>query len=121
MIDVEAHAKHGPPNAFDVTFKAASLCYFRQLWKKELKNIKIRKWLRFTQCDTCAELRNKLRTFRNNNNTLLSSASELKLIKKDYKDHLDDIDQERAAYYARRLEPCRDPNRLLCCIANAAV
>lgn len=44
---------------FPEIFQKTDPTYFKKIWRTEFPKLKLRKWLRFSQCLTCAELRKK--------------------------------------------------------------
>lgn len=81
--------------------------YFCQIWKSEpsTRRIKIRKWLKFSKCDVCVIIRDRL----NKTHNIVSRAA----LKKQSRAHHLEVQREREAYYERRKLARESPDEYL--------
>ena len=82
-------------NVIKDELKETSYQYFNKIWRKNCENIKLRKWNKFTQCNECLELNNKIcKTF--------NSIEKLEYSNK-LKEHINLIFKERSSYKNKSL------------------
>jgi hypothetical protein len=91
-----------------------SLSHFRKCWREdeEASKITIRKWLRFSLCTKCIDLR------QDHENT--KDPKKKKLLKAKLREHVVFVRRERASYYQRRREAIEHPEDVLSIIIDGA-
>jgi hypothetical protein len=109
MLDVEA----GINDAYLPMVKCSKSWFFH-IWRThiDLKKVVIRKWLRFSKCDECISLREKLGKTRDPDN--------IKKIQRQMRDHIDMVKRSRAMYYQRRRLAFEEPDKYLSLIVDGA-
>ena len=94
--------------------RRCSLTHFRKVWRENIytKDIRIRKWMRFTKCDTCVDLR-ELHAKTKCNKRHVNIKTELHR-------HVLFVRRERDSYYQRRRESVDNPEQVLSIIIDGA-
>ena len=93
--------------------KIASYSSFCKLWTKEFnKCVKVRKWLPFSKCDTCWDLRTRA-------GTTMDFAAKT-LIREEYKKHLNEVKRDREVYQRNKERARLDPTNYLSLTIDAA-
>jgi hypothetical protein len=94
--------------------------YFCRTWRtnKALSYIKVRRYLKFSKCQDCITLRGRLPP--DFHGTHLERHKEVKLRRRQYKEHIEDVKTERAGYWGRRRNACLRPEETLSMIVDGA-
>ena len=92
----------GPCKAFPVAKELAGFSTFVKVWRKHYKQkLKLRKWIPFAKCSTCAELREKSRS---------RDPGEAQKYAKMLKEHRREMRAERMKYWKRRYKAATQPD-----------
>ena len=90
----------------------ATYSTFLTLWRAEYKNVKVRKWLPFSKCDMCWDLRTKADT--------TSDPEARAQITVEYKAHLDEVQMDRDIYRRNKERARLEPTKYLSLTVDAA-
>ena len=90
----------------------ASYSHFLMIWRTEFKGVRVRKWLPFSKCDTCWDLRTRGGT--------TTDVEAKKLITEAYRKHLNEVKRDREVYQRNKERARLDPTNYLSLTIDAA-
>ena len=107
----------GPKNAVPELEEIASFSYFNAVWnnaegKHYKKTMKLRKWMPFAKCDTCANYRQAMAATK--------CPDEKARLKAMQREHLERVKRERLSYLVRQRLSIMYPERYLSLIIDGA-
>ena len=93
---------------------ACRIDYFRRVWREgdDTKRFKVRKWIRFAKCDVCVAYRADV--------SKTKDEAALTALAADFRSHIQDVKDERGAYYERRDLGASRPDEYLSIIIDGA-
>lgn len=97
-----------------------SASMFYKIWRetKDLSRIRVRKYLRFSKCNTCVKLRKGISPKFTGTSEAKQKLRRKK--KRKLRKHIDDVKLERAAYWGRRRRACVNPKETMSIIIDGA-
>lgn len=102
------------PGVLQLPSSPCTINYFRHVWKKDFKNLHLRKHLRFSRCDVCVELRERFGRLENH------CPIRHKATQKEFREHIDFVKEERRYYHEKREAAARVNSDALSIIFDGA-
>ena len=88
--------------------------YFRHVWKRDFKNLHLRKHLRFSRCDVCVELRDRFGRIENHCPKRHAATQH------EFREHINHIKAERTYYHSKREKAAKEHSDVLSLIFDGA-
>ena len=83
----------------------ASLSWFNKIWRKDHKQVRVRKWMPFAKCDVCFDLRTRA--------DATTDAESKKVLLLDYEKHLEEVFADRETYRRNKQRGITHPSEYL--------